>query len=50
VGLNPDTVYWIDVSNLLAITLKRNIENKGSLMGHTKIKKNERGRKRKSPK
>jgi hypothetical protein len=35
VGSNPSTVYWMDVSNLLAITLKK-IENKGSQMGHTK--------------
>jgi hypothetical protein len=35
VGSNPGTVYWMDVSNLLAITLKK-IENKGSQMGHTK--------------
>jgi hypothetical protein len=24
VGLNPGTVYWMDVSNLIAITLKKN--------------------------
>jgi hypothetical protein len=24
VGSNPGTVYWMDVSNLLAITLKKN--------------------------
>jgi hypothetical protein len=35
-GSKPDTIYWIDVSNLLAITLKRKIENKGSQMRHTK--------------
>jgi hypothetical protein len=34
VGSNP-AVYWMDVSDLLAITLKK-IENKGSQMGHTK--------------
>ncbi len=36
VGSNPGTVYWMDVSDLLAITLKEKIENKGSQMGHTK--------------
>ena len=35
-GSKPDTLYWINVSNLLAITLKKKIENKGSQMGHTK--------------
>jgi hypothetical protein len=35
VGSNPKTVCWMDVSNLLGITLKK-IENKGSQMGHTK--------------
>jgi hypothetical protein len=35
VGSNLGTVYWMDVSDLLAITLKRKIENKGSQMGHT---------------
>jgi hypothetical protein len=34
-GSNPGTVHWMDVSDLLAITLKK-IENKGSQMGHTK--------------
>jgi hypothetical protein len=33
VGSNPDPIYWLDVSDLLAITLKK---NKGSQMGHTK--------------
>jgi len=32
VGSNPGTVYWMDVSDLLAITLKRKFENKGSQM------------------
>jgi hypothetical protein len=36
VGSNPGTVYWMDVSNLLAITLKK-IENKGSQMGQKNI-------------
>ena len=36
VGSNPSTVYCMDVSNLLAITLKRKTENKGSQMGQTK--------------
>jgi hypothetical protein len=35
-GSNPGTVYWMDVRNLIAITLKRKIENKDSQMGHTK--------------
>jgi hypothetical protein len=35
VGLNPGTIYWMDASNLLAITLKKT-ENKGSQMGQTK--------------
>jgi hypothetical protein len=35
VGSNPGTAYWMDVSKLLAITLKK-IGNKGSQMGHTK--------------
>jgi hypothetical protein len=34
-GSNPGTIYWMDVSDLLAITLKK-FENKGSQMGHTK--------------
>ncbi len=28
VGLNPDTVYWMDVSDLLAITLKEKLKIK----------------------
>ncbi len=35
-GLNPGTKYWMDVSDGLAITLKKIIENNGSQMGHTK--------------
>jgi hypothetical protein len=35
VGSNPDSIYWMDVSDLLAITLRK-IENKGSQMGQTK--------------
>jgi hypothetical protein len=35
VGSSPGTIFWMDVSNLLAITLKK-IENKGKQMGHTK--------------
>jgi hypothetical protein len=31
VGSNPGTIYWMDVCNLQAITLKK-IENKGSQM------------------
>jgi hypothetical protein len=38
-GSNPGTVYWMDVSDLLAITLKKKLKNKGSQMGHTKKKK-----------
>ena len=36
VGSNP-AIYCMDVSDLLAITLKK-IENKGSQMGHTEKK------------
>jgi hypothetical protein len=36
VGSNPDTVYWMDASDLLAIKLKK---NKGSQMGHQKYVK-----------
>jgi hypothetical protein len=36
VGSNTVTIYWMDVSNLLAIILKKKIENEGSQMGHTK--------------
>jgi len=35
VGSNPGTVYWMDVCDLLAISLKK-IENKGSQMGRPK--------------
>jgi hypothetical protein len=38
VGSNPSTVYWMDVSNLHAITLKK-IENKSSQMGRVTPKK-----------
>ena len=34
-GLNPGTVYWMDVSNA-SYYIKRKFENKGSQMGHTK--------------
>jgi hypothetical protein len=34
-GSKPGTTYWMDVSDLLAITFKK-IENKGSQIGHTK--------------
>jgi hypothetical protein len=36
VGSNPGTIYWMDVSNLLAITLKKNyinVKNLGSRVG-----------------
>jgi hypothetical protein len=39
VGSNPGTVHQINVSNLLAITLKIKFENKGSQMGHIKQNK-----------
>ncbi len=35
VGSNPGTIYWMDISDDAAITLKK-FENKGSQMGHTK--------------
>jgi hypothetical protein len=35
-GSNPGIIYWIDVSGLLAITLKEKLQNKCSKMGHTK--------------
>jgi hypothetical protein len=34
-GSNSGTLYWMELSNLLAIALKK-IENKGRQMGHTK--------------
>jgi hypothetical protein len=34
VGLNPDTVYWMDVSIASYYIIEN--ENKGSQMGHTK--------------
>jgi hypothetical protein len=34
VDLNPSTIYWMDVSDLQAITLKK-IVNKGSQIVHT---------------
>jgi hypothetical protein len=36
VSSNPDTVYWMDVSDAKAITLSRKWGKKGSQMGHTK--------------
>jgi hypothetical protein len=38
VGSNPSTIYWLDVSDLLAITLKKKVEIKSSQMGHIKKK------------
>jgi hypothetical protein len=35
VGLKPDTVYWMDVSNA-SYYIQENNENKGSQTGHTK--------------
>ena len=36
-GSNPDTVYWMDVSNTsYYINIQENNENKGGQMGHTK--------------
>ncbi len=38
VGSSPGTVYWMDVSDLLAIRVReRKIENKGSQMGPTNL-------------
>ena len=37
-GLNPGTVYWMDVSDA-SYYMHKNNENKGSQMGHTKKKK-----------
>jgi hypothetical protein len=39
VGSNPSTVYWMDVSNLLAITLKKNWKIKIAKWGTPKKKK-----------
>ncbi len=37
VGSNPDTVYWMDVSDAsYNINIQENNENKGSPTGHTK--------------
>jgi hypothetical protein len=38
VGSNPVTVYWMDVSDLLAITLKRNLKIKVAKWGTPKKK------------
>jgi hypothetical protein len=35
-GSNPGTVYWVDVSNLLAITLKKNWKIKVAKWGTPK--------------
>jgi hypothetical protein len=35
-GLNPGTVYWMDVSDASYNIKPENSENKGSRMGHTK--------------
>ncbi len=37
VGLNPGTVYWMDVSDA-SYYIQENKENKGRRMGHTKKK------------
>jgi hypothetical protein len=36
VGSNPDTVYWMNVSDLLAITLKENLKIKVAKWGTPK--------------
>jgi hypothetical protein len=36
VGLNPDAIYWMDVSDLLAITLKEKLKIKVAKWGITK--------------
>jgi hypothetical protein len=35
-SLNPDTIYWMDISNAKAITLSRKWRKESSRMGHTK--------------
>jgi hypothetical protein len=35
-GSNPGTVYWMDVSHLLAITLKKNLKIKVAIWGTPK--------------
>jgi hypothetical protein len=39
VGSNPGTIYWMDVSNLLAITLKEKLKIKVTKWGTPKKKK-----------
>jgi hypothetical protein len=39
VGSNPSTVYWIDVSSLLAITLKKKLKKKVAKSGTKKYGK-----------
>ena len=34
VSSNPDTVYWMDVSDVKLLHYQENGENKGSQMGH----------------
>jgi hypothetical protein len=38
VSSNPGTVYWMDVRGDASYYIKREIENKGSKMGHSKKK------------
>jgi hypothetical protein len=37
VGSNPGTIYWMDVSDLLAITFKKNWKIKVAKWAHQKI-------------
>jgi hypothetical protein len=37
VGSNPDTIYWMDVKAMLAITLKEKLELKEAKWGTPKI-------------
>jgi hypothetical protein len=36
VGLNPGTVFWMEVSHNASYYIKEKIKNKGSRMGHIK--------------
>jgi len=38
VGSNPSTIYWLDVSDLLAITLKKKLKLKVAKWGTSKKK------------
>jgi hypothetical protein len=36
VGLNPGTIYWIEVSHNASYAINEKFKNKGSRMGHIK--------------